>query len=191
MDAANRAGDVSKDPADARRNPDSTFEELGINLAWYGRTRDVNDKLERRLRGLGDSLWHFERGFSIESTPIPFMLFGPTGAFLLQGSRGFWSDGDIAAMSRAAETLRITLRGYPDPVHCGIVVLGEQELPRQYYAGGGEGPCWILGEDLLIAWLKSFEDHGFSKADIASLRAWGSEDRVREPRRLCTPKGEG
>lgn len=175
----------------ARRNPDGTFQVLCKHLAWHARTRDVNDELERRLRALDYCVWHVERGFSIASVQVPFMLFGPVGVFLLQASGGFWSGRDIVDMRRAAETLRLTLTGYPDPVHCGIVMLGEELPPRQHFAGGGEGPCWMLGEDVLVDWLHSFDDHGLSEGDIAFLRDWGSRARVREPRRPWTPVGEG
>ena len=178
-------------PVNARRNPDSTFEALCVHFAWHARTSDVNDELERQLRALDGCQWHFERGFSIASVPIPFVLFGPVGVLLLQASRGFWSDRDIVGMYRAAEALRLTLEGYPDPVHCGIVMLGEELSPRQHFAASGEGPCWIVSDDMLIDWLHSFDDHGLSDGDVAFLRAWGGADRVREPRRLWVPRGHG
>jgi len=184
---------ASEGPASvkARRNPDGTFQVLCKHLAWHARTREVNDELERRLHALNSCVWGFERGFSIASVRVPFMLFGPVGVFLLQASGGFWSGRDIVDMRRAAETLRLTLTGYPDPVHCGIVMLSEEVPPRQYFAGGGEGPCWMLGEDALVDWLHSFDDHGLSEGDIAFLRDWSSRARVREPRRPSTPLGEG
>ena len=186
--------ELPNDPAaraQARRNPDSTFEALCVHLAWHARTTDANDELQRRLGALDGCACHFERGFSIASVPIPFMLFGPAGVFLLQASRGFWSDRDIAGMYRAAEALRLTLEGYPDPVHCAIVMLGEEISPRQHFAGSGEGPCSLVSDDVLVDWLHSFDDHGLSDGDIAFLRAWGGCARVREPRRLWVPRGQG
>jgi len=174
----------------ARRNPDETFDELCTHLVWHGRTRLVNDTLQARLRTLDESSWHYVRDFSIGSVPIPFMLFGPSGVFLLQGSRGYWSVRDIDDMCRAADTLRGALEGYPDPVHPAIVMLDEDIEPRQHFAGGGEGPCWLLGEQMLHPWLCSFRDRGLSRADIAYLGAWGSPARSCEPRRLFIPVNE-
>ncbi len=171
----------------ARRNSDETFHELCTYLVWHGRTRLVNDTLETRLRTLDESAWHYVRGLSIGSVPIPFVLFGPVGVWLLQASHGYWSTRDIADMCRAADTLRGALKGYPDPVHAAIVVLAEELEPRQHFAGGGEGPCWILGEEMLPSWLYSFHDRGLSREDVAVLRAWGSPTRSCEPRRLFTP----
>ncbi len=174
----------------ARRNPDETFHEVCNRLVWHGRTRLVNDTLEARLRALDECVWHFVRDFHICSVPIPFMLFGPVGVFLLQGSRGYWSVRDIADMCRAADTLRAALKGYPDPVHAAIVMLDEELAPRQHFARGGEGPCWMLGEEMLHGWLHSFRDRGLSLQDIAFLRAWGSPARSYEPRRLFTPAND-
>lgn len=177
------------DPArlHARRNPDWTFQGVCKYLVWHGRTRLVNDTLQARLCDLDWSEWHFERDFSIGAVPIPFMLFGPTGVFLLQASRGYWTNRDVTDMCRAADTLRAALKGYPDPVHAGIVMLDETELPRQCFACGGEGPCWTLGEGVLEEWLRSFRDRGLSREDVVFLRAWGSAARSFEPRRVFVP----
>jgi hypothetical protein len=47
-------------------------------------------------------------------------------------------------------------RVIPTRCHSTIVVLDEHVAPRQYFADGGEGPCWILGERLLDYWLTAF-----------------------------------
>lgn len=151
----------------------------------------MNESLEDRLHALDERAWHFERNLLMCSVPIPFVLFGPTGVFLLQGSRGFWSDGDIVVMSRAACTLRYNLPDYPDLVHPAIVILDDELERREHFGGGGDGPCWILGDAWLVAWLRSFGDRGLSEGDIAFLRDESDPARVREWRRLFTPLGRG
>jgi hypothetical protein len=180
-----------------RRNEDRMFMDVGARMAWHGRTMLVNDVLQARLGALDRCRWHFVRGFSICSTPIPFVLFGPTGVFLLQASRGYWSARDVVDMNRAANTLRDALSGYPDPVHSGVVVLDDNDLsPRQYFAPDQDsssemmGPCWVLGDAMLLEWLYSFRDRGLSQEDITLLRAWGSPERVTELRRTFAPAND-
>jgi hypothetical protein len=172
----------------ARRNPDGTFRELCNRLAWHGRTREVNDELAVALQALDPRHWHIERDFPIE-VPIPFMLFGPTGIFLLQASRGYWTDRDIVEMCQAADTLARALIGYPDPVRCGIVMLEETIEHRQHFSKDGAGPCWIVGGELLVHWLYAFRDRGLAEGDTAFVHAWASASRVCEPRRLFEPVG--
>jgi hypothetical protein len=173
------------------------FMDVGARIAWHGRTKLVNDALQDRLCALDRCRWHFVRGFSICSTPIPFVLFGPTGVFLLQASGGYWSARDVVDMHRAANTLRDALTGYPDPVHSVVVVLDENDLaPRQYFApeqGSSSemvGQCWVLGDALLLEWLHSFRDRGLSQEDITFLRAWGSPERITESRRTFAPAND-
>jgi hypothetical protein len=173
----------------ARRNPDATFRGLCNLLAWHGRTREVNEELAVALQALDRRHWHIERDFLVGAVPIPFIVFGPTGVFILQGSRGYWTNRDIVKMYEAAGTLAKALIGYPDPVRCGIVMLEETIEHRQHFANDGTGPCWIVAGELLIHWLHAFCDRGLSEGDAAFVRAWASPSRVCEPRRLFEPVG--
>ena len=175
----------------ARRNPDRMLRDFGRHLGWHGRTRRVNDELERKLGGLDRFAWHIERDLLICSVPIPFVLLGAPGLFLLQGSRGQWTSEDIDLMSRAARKLASVLSDYPDPAHPAIVVLEDDQPPRQHLTAAGEGPCWILGDDLLPRWLHQFRDHGLSEADIAVLRDHSDPARICERQRLLVPRGKG
>lgn len=148
--------------------------------AGAGRTRQVNDELDRKLRGLDGFAWHIERDLLICSVPIPFVLLGPSGLFLLQASRGQRTVEDIALMSTAARTLSSVLSDYPDATHPAIVMLEDDQPPRQHFTGAGEGPCWVLGDDSLSGWLHRFRDHGLSQADIAVLRDHSDPARIRE-----------
>lgn len=85
----------------ALRNSPAMLRHLGGQLGWHHRTAAVNDELEQRLRCLDGVQWHVVRDLSICSVAIPVLLFGPDGVFLLQGSRGFWTEEDVALMSRA------------------------------------------------------------------------------------------
>lgn len=183
------AGEDDQPAGLARRNPDIAFRDVCNLFAWHGRTKEVNDELARELQDLDKSRWHIERDFLIGGVPIPFILFGSTGVFLLQGSRGYWTNRDIVEMSDAAAVLAAALIGYPDPVRCGIVMLEETIEHREHFAGDGTGPCWIVAGELLVHWLYSSEDRGLSDCDIAFVRAWASASRVLEPRRLFEPIG--
>jgi hypothetical protein len=95
-------------------------------------------------------------------------------------------------MRGAADALTEIMAGYPDRGHPAIVVLDDSREPRQEYTGqDGYGPCWVLGEHWLVAWLDSFEDHGFSAADIARLREYADPSRVEELKRNFIPTGSG
>jgi hypothetical protein len=177
--------------APARRNPDRMLCDFGRHLGWHGRTRQVNGELERRLGGLDGFAWHIERDLRICSVPIPFVLLGPGGLFLLQASRGQWTAEDLDLMSRAARTLARTLADYPDEAHPAIVMLEDDQPPRQHFTAAGEGPCWILGDDWLSRWLDRFCDHGLSEADIAVLRDHSDPARICERQRVLRPRGEG
>jgi hypothetical protein len=172
-----------------RRNPDITFTDLCARLVWHGRTREVNAALDERLSGLRTEHWYVVRDLSICSVRIPLVLFGATGVFLLQGSRGYWTNWDIVDMVRSAETLRAALIDYPSRVHCAIVVLEDRFEHRQHFASTGEGPCWIVCDEMVIHWLYRFSDHGLSEADVAFLRAWAAPSRASEPRRILLPRG--
>lgn len=177
--------------APARRNPDRMLHRFGCHLAWHGRTRQANRELERKLAGLDGFAWHIERDLRICSVPIPFVLLGPRGLFLLQASSGQWTAEDIDLMSRAARTLAGTLADYPDTAHPAIVMLNDDQPPRQHFTAAGEGPCWILGDCRLSGWLDHFCDHGLSEADIAVLRDHADPAHIRERPRLLVPRGEG
>jgi len=170
-----------------RRNADGTFRQVCDWLVWHHRTKEVNAALEAQLRRLDSGRWHFERDVSIASASIPFLLLGETGVFLLQASRGYWTNHDITEMCCAASTLRRALPGYPDPVNCGIVMLEELIDHRQHFACSGEGPCWIVAGELLVEWLYGFDHRGLSRADIEYFREWASSSRLAEPRRLFIP----
>jgi len=173
------------------RNSPGMLRDVGRQLGWHNRTAHVNDRLEMQLRGLDTFEWHFERDVPIGSVPIPIILFGPVGVFLLQASRGYWTDEDIALMDRAARTLASVLSGYPDPVRPAIVVLGGPAEERQYFTGDGAGPCWMLSDTQLTSWLLRWQDHGFSGGDIALLRDEADTDRIRENTRRFVPRGVG
>jgi hypothetical protein len=173
----------------ARRNRDITFRDLCNLLAWHNRTRAVNDELAVALQALEPRHWHIERDFPIAGVPIPFIMFGPTGVFLLRASRGYWTSRDVEQMCQAADTLGRALIGYPDPVRCGIVMLDETIEHRQNFASDGTGPCWIVAGELLVHWLYAFCDRGLAESDTAFVRAWASASRVLEPRRLFEPVG--
>jgi hypothetical protein len=175
----------------ARRNPDRMLGVLGHHFAWHQRTRIVNDTLERRLSELDTDAWYTERDFTINSVPIPFTVFGPGGLFLLMGTRGHWTAEHISLMHGAADTLA-ELTGYPARPHPAIIVLSDSREPRQEYtAPNGCGPCWTLGDYWLIAWLESFQDHGFSTSDVARLREYSDPNRICEPKLNFTPTGSG
>lgn len=177
--------------------------DLGRYFAWHRRTETINDALAHKLSELDTHAWYIERDFTIDSVLIPFLLFGPRGLFLLMATRGHWTAEHICLLRTTADTLTETISGYPDPSHSAIIVLDDDREPRQEYAGqrpsvtlprshrDGCGPCWVLGDCWLIAWLDSFEDLGFSTADLTCLRAYADPGRVSEPKRDFTPTGSG
>jgi hypothetical protein len=175
----------------ALRNSPEMLCHLGGQLGWHHRTAAVNEELERRLCCLDDLQWHVVRDLPICSVTIPIVLFGPTGVFLLQGSRGFWTAEDLSLMTRAARTLGSVMRDYPDPVRPGIVILGGDAQERQHFTGAGEGPCWVITDGRLVPWLSRYQDHGFSQGDIACLRGVSDPSRIREPERDLVPRGSG
>jgi hypothetical protein len=192
----------SDQPSTARRNPDWMLADLGRYFAWHRRMETVNDALASKLSALDTSAWYIEHRFTIDSVSVPFLLFGPSGLFLLMATRGHWTAEYICLLRRAADTLT-ERTGYRDPGHPAIVVLDDSREPRQEYAGQrspatsprshqeGCGPCWVLGDYWLLAWLDSFEDLGFSTADIDRLRAYADPGHVSEPKRDFTPAGRG
>jgi hypothetical protein len=187
------AGDAGPEQkADLRlRNSPALLGHLGGQLGWHSRTAEVNDELAKQLAYLDPAEWLIVRGLPVRSIPIPFMLFGPTGLFLLQASRGYWIDEDVAVMSRAAAGADIVLRDYPGRTRPCIVILGGGGQERHYFTGLGEGPCWIVSEDRLLPSLLRFADHGFSAGDIRRLRESSNPARIRETRRDATPRGPG
>jgi hypothetical protein len=165
--------------------------DLGRYFGWHQRTEIVNYTLERRLGELACA-WYTERDFTVNSVPIPFTVFGSSGLFLLMGTSGHWTAEHIRLMRRAADALTEIMASYPDRGHPAIVVLDDSREPRQEYAGkDGCGPCWVLGDHWLVAWLESFEDHGFSEADVARLREYADPGRIGEPKRNFSPTGNG
>lgn len=173
------------------RNRPTMLRRLGRQLAWHQRTMLVNDELARHLGSLDSFAWHIERDVSIASVAIPFVVFGPCGLFLLQGSRGFWTDEDVALMSDSAGALRGFLGDYPDPVRPAIVLLAERGGERQHFTGQGKGPCCLVGHARLLPWLHRYRDHGFSEADISLLRDEADPAQIRESARSLLPPGSG
>ena len=161
--------------------------------SWRGTAErgSSTTKLERQLQSLDSFAWHVERDVPIGSVPIPLLVFGPGGVFLLQGSRGFWTEEDVALMSRAARTLGGVIGDYPDPVRPAIVVLDDRCEERQYFSGAGVGPCSVLGAGRLVPWLRRYRDHGFSEGDIMYLREQSDPAHIKEQSRVFTPLGEG
>ncbi len=189
----------------ARRNPDWMLAKLGSYFGWHQRTEIINQALERRMSDLDPGAWYIERDFTINSVLIPFTVFGPSGLFLLLGTRGHWTAAHICLMRSAADALTKIMASYPDRGHPAIIILDDSREPRQEYAGqqsrltpgaarfsqDGCGPCWVLGDHWLTAWLASFEDHGFSAADVARLREFADPSQVAEPKRSLRPAGRG
>jgi hypothetical protein len=175
------------------RNRRSMLSHIGRQLGWHARTVEVNDQLEQRLACLDRGGWLCARGLPVGSVelPIPFVLFGPAGAFILQGSRGYWIDQDVVLMSRAAGALDAAIRDYPDPVRPCIVILDDTTQECQHFTGAGEGPCWVVSEGRLLSWLLRFRDHGFSQGDIEHLRTHADPARIRETSRTIVPSGRG
>jgi hypothetical protein len=175
----------------ARHISDDALGKLGQDFCWQARTRRVNDELETRLGELDRCTWHFERDLPDLgcSFPIPFVLFGPTGVFVLEGSGGYWTNDDVASMSSSARAIESDFPGYPSPVRPAIVLIGHQQEPQQHFTGTGEGPCWELGEGWLLPWLHRFCDRGLTKADIARLRELADPAGLVEQRRSFLPKG--
>ncbi len=167
------------------------LRHVGGQLAWHRRTRLVNGELERQLQSLDSFAWHIERDVSIGSVPIPLLVFGPSGVFLLQATRGFWTEEDVSLMCGAARVLGGVLRDYQDPVRPAIIVLNDDREERQHFSGAGEGPCWILGDARLVQWLHRYRDHGLSETDIAYLREHSDPARIKEQDRLFIPLGQG
>jgi hypothetical protein len=176
-----------------RRLPDTTLRGLAAHFCWQRRTRKVNDELAARLEELDRARWYFERDLPVVGyfLPIPFVLFGPTGVFLLEGSAGFWTNEDIASMSSSARTIESALPGYPSAVRPAIVLIGHEQEPRKHFTAAGEGPCWELGVDWLATWLHRFSDRGLAPSDSAALRGMSDCTGLREHRRLFVPKGAG
>jgi hypothetical protein len=188
---AGPSGEASELPL---RNPASMLTHLGRHLGWHARTFEVNAQLEQRLAGLDRAEeWLLIRGLPVASVelPIPFVLLGPVGAYILQASRGYWIDEDVALMSRAAAALGAAIRDYPDPVRPCIVILDGAAQERQHFTGTGEGPCWVVSDGRLDPWLSRFRDHGFSEGDIVRLRTLGDPARIRETDRMIVPSGSG
>jgi hypothetical protein len=193
------AGDVGRSREASElplHNAPAMLTHLGGQLAWQARMVEVNDQLEQRLGRLDRSEWLQVRGLALDSVevPIPWMLFGPSGVFMLQASRGHWIDGDIDLMSRAATALGGVIRDYPDPVRPCIVIIDGGAQERQHFAGmahRGAGPCWIVSDGRLLPWLLRFRDQGFSEGDIARLRALADPARIRETEHRILPRGGG
>ena len=183
-------GDASELPL---RNAPRMLGHLGRFMRWHARTVEVNEQLERRLACLDRSDWLHVRALPVDSLelPIPFVLFGPTGVFILQASRGHWIDQDIALMSRAANALGAAIREYPDPMRPCIVILDGKAQERQHFTGTGEGPCWIVSDGRLLLWLLRFRDYGFAAGDIARMRGLADPARIRETERTVVPFGDG
>jgi len=186
---APRRPNPGTDPA--RHISDDALGKLGRDFCWQARTRRVNNDLETRLRELDSFAWHFERDVPdlTCSFPIPFVLFGPTGVFVLEGSRGYWTNDDVATMSSSACAIESDLPGRLSAVRPAIVLIGDQQEPRQHFTGAGEGPCWELGEACLLPWLHSFRDRGLTQADIARLREMADPAGLVEQRRSFVPGG--
>ena len=176
---------------EATRTTDDTLRQLGGHLAWHGRTVFVNDELERHLRQLDGLAWHFDRSLPLCGKCIPFVLFGPSGVFLLAGSRGQWTSDDLASMSTAADAIGSVMPGYASPIRTVLVIIGDHQAPRQHFTGIGDGPCWVLGEGWLLPWLYRFRDHGLAEPDIARLRGMADASVLRERRRTVIPSGHG
>jgi hypothetical protein len=187
----NSPSDQQPQQPQSPRNPPAMLRRLGRHLAWHQRTRVINDALERQLGALDGFSWHIERDVSIASVTIPLIVFGPSGLFLLQASRGYWTDEDVALMADAARTLGAVLSDYPDPVRPAIVVLGESSEERHHFTGKGYGPCCVVGDGRLLQWLHRWDDHGFSEADIALLRDEADPAQIRESPRRLVPRGSG
>jgi hypothetical protein len=189
---AGDAGPPHEAPELPLRNPSRMLTHLGRHLGWHTRTGEVNDQLEQRLGCLDRSEWLRVRGLAIDrvEVPIPFVLFGPAGVFIMQASRGYWIDEDIDLMCRAANALGGAIRGYPDPVRPCIVILDGSTQERQHFTGTGDGPCWIVSDGRLLPWLLRFRDHGFSEGDVARLHAL-ADPRIRETERTIVPRGKG
>jgi hypothetical protein len=195
---ASGAGDASPHESSELplHNAPAMLTHLGGQLAWHARMVAVNDQLEQRLGCLDRSEWLSIRGLALDSVevPVPWVLFGPAGVFILQASRGYWIDQDIDLMSRAADALGAVIREYPDPVRPCIVILDGSARERQHFAGiahHGAGPCWIVSDGRLLPWLLRFRDHGFSQGDIARLHALVDPTRIRETERTVVPRGDG
>lgn len=169
------------------------LESLGRLFAWHDRTRVVNDRLEAVLRELDGKAWHFERGLTIEGStlPIPFVLLGATGVFLLAGSAGRWDNDDLMSLIAAASTVGANISCYPSRVHSALVIVGEEDEPRQHFTEDGIGPCWILGETRVREWINGFDERGLSADDIAVLRALADSRLIREEHRIFPPIGWG
>lgn len=176
-----------------RHLAEATLRGLGQHFCWQRRTRKVNDDLATRLAELDTDKWHFERDLPVDgcSLAIPFVLFGPTGVFLLEGSAGFWTNDDIAMMTASARAIEWALPGYPCPVRPAIVLIGHEQEPSRHFTGDGDGPCWELGEGWLGAWLHRFRDHGLTPRDITTLRRMADSTGLQERRRLFVPRGAG
>jgi hypothetical protein len=190
---AGDAGPPREAPELPLRNPPRMLSHLGRHLGWHTRTVNVTDQLEQRLGCLDRSEWLRVRSLPLEKVEVavPFVLFGPTGVFILQASRGYWLDTDIDLMARAASALGRAIRDYPDPVRPCVVILDGTSQERQHFTGTGKGPCWIVSDGRLLPWLLRFRDYGFSQGDIARLHGLANPARIRETERLAIPRGAG
>jgi hypothetical protein len=197
MDARSVSFANEHDSPTARRNSDRMLLKFANHFAWRARTQLLKDELDCQLRDALDSEeWFIERDFTISGVSIPFMLFGPNGVFILLASRRYWTDQHVFHLRHTADRLQAAFEDYPDRVHPAIVLLDDDRKPTQEFAGEPGalwvGPCWVLGDRWLIAWLESHEDDlGCSKADIALLRHESDATGMVELTRDFVPLGTG
>jgi hypothetical protein len=197
MDAFPVSATNEHDSPTARRNSDRMLLKFATHFAWRARTQRLKDELDWQLRdALDPEEWFIERNFTISGVSIPFILFGPTGVFTLWATRRYWTDQHVFHLRHTADKLQAAFEDYPDQVHPAIVLLDDDSKPTQEFAGepGAPwvGPCWVLGDRWLIAWLESHEDDlGCSKADVALLRNESDPERVVELARNFVPPGTG
>lgn len=168
-------------PAQPRRNDEVTLAPAG---AWLHGNRERNHacaRLGEILARLDRGAWLIERDVRLSNgLTIPYVVFGPTGVFLIAGAPR-WFIYELPTLHDCAVAIATELPGYPDPVH-GILCLPlDPGEPRAWFDARGRGG-WVVGGPHLIALLEHFTDKGLSREDIAELRARATPDLSRPPK---------
>jgi hypothetical protein len=125
-----------------------------------------------KLDQLDPHHWHVERDMTFNGHRIPFVVFGPSGIFVMVGSDGAWNFVDVAILNDAARHIVCALSYYPVTARCAIHLPFDADEPRQWTDALGNS-AWVLGRSWLMRWLHACAGNGFAPGDIAQLRRRG------------------
>ena len=177
---------VGADPALRRIAPDA-IDRLADRLSHDRVRAAARSSAARQLAGLDPAEWLIERDVVIAGVPVAFVVFGPTGVFLLAPGQG-WTPTSLQRLDAAACHLANDLPGYPDPARSVAVV--PTGSPTSWFDDDGRGG-WVVGEAWLLHWLIGFRDQGFARGDITRLRDMLAAVDPSAPQSLTIPDALG